>query len=138
MIRPHQHCGWCAAAVLGLLAGCAAPTVHPGRSAAVNTVQPKIELLGFDDCPNTPAMRANLVAALASIGGGWTFADSNQEELPEGDLRRGYPTPTVLVNGRDIYGLPVPTAPNMGCRMYPGGVPTTEDIAEKLKTAAGK
>lgn len=104
----------------------------------MNSAHPKIELLGFPDCPNTPIMRDNLKAALASIGGGWTFADINQEKLPEGDLRRGYPTPTILVHDRDLYGLPVPAAPNMGCRMYPGGVPDIAQIAEKLKSAAAK
>lgn len=104
----------------------------------MNSTQPTIELLGFPDCPNTPAMRANLRAALASIGSGWTFADTDQEKLPESDIRRGYPTPTILVNDRDLYGLPVPAAPSMGCRMYPGGVPGADDIAEKLKTATGK
>jgi hypothetical protein len=83
-------------------------------------------------------MRANLKAALAAVGKGWTFKDTDQERLPEGDLRRGYPTPTVLVNGRDLYGLPVPDAPSMGCRMYPGGVPEAKDLAERLKTTAGE
>ncbi|QOJ01015.1 MAG: hypothetical protein HRU70_11110 [Phycisphaeraceae bacterium] len=104
----------------------------------MNSAPPTIELLGFEGCPNTPAMRDNLKAALTAVGEGWTFKDTDQERLPEDDLRRGYPTPTVLVNGRDLYGLPVPTAPSMGCRMYPGGVPSTADLAEKLRTAPGK
>ncbi len=104
-------------------------------ASATTTTGPKIELLGFPDCPNTPAMRANLTAALASVGKGWTFTDTDQEQLPEGDLRRGWPTPTILVNGRDLFGMPAPTAPAMGCRMYPGGVPNSSDIAGKITTA---
>lgn len=104
----------------------------------MNSASPKIELLGFPGCPNTPELRDNLKAALASIGKGWTFTDTNQEALPEHDLRRGWPTPTVLVNGRDLFGMPAPTAPSMGCRMYPGGVPEAKDIAEKLKSAASQ
>ncbi len=138
MARTKQRSVWCAVAALGLFAGCAGPTTQPDRSAAVNSAQPKIELLGFEGCPNTPELRANLKAALASIGTGWTFTDTNQELLPESDLRRGWPTPTILVNGRDTFGMPAPTAPSMGCRMYPGGVPEADEIAEKLKAAAGK
>ncbi len=138
MVHRHRFSAIPAAAFLGFLAGCAAPTAETARSTPVNTSQPKIELLGFPDCPNTPTMRANLKAALASVGRGWTFTDTNQEKLPEGDLRRGYPTPTVLVNNHDLYGLPVPTAPSMGCRMYPGGVPDAGDIAGKLKAATAK
>lgn len=126
------------AALLGFLAGCTAPGTQPARSAAVNSAQPKIELLGFEGCPNTPELRTNLTAALASIGKGWTFTDTDQEKLPEGDLRRGYPTPTVLVNDRDLYGLPVPAAPSMGCRMYQGGVPDAADIAGKVRSATSR
>lgn len=93
----------------------------------------KIELLGFPGCPNTPSMRENLAVAIESLASGLTFTTINQEELPESDLRRGYPTPTVLVNGRDLFGLPVPTAPSMGCRVYDGGVPTVEKLAERLR-----
>jgi hypothetical protein len=80
-------------------------------------------------------MRANLAAALESIGRGWAFVEVDQQSLPEGDVRRGYPAPTVLVNGRDLYGLPVPGATSMGCRLYPGGVPSARDIEAKLNAA---
>lgn len=93
----------------------------------------RIELLGFPGCPNTPMMRNNLVAAIKSLGGGLTFSDVNQEELAEFDIRRGYPTPTVLVNGRDLFGLPVPITPSMGCRVYEGGVPSAEELAKRLR-----
>jgi hypothetical protein len=120
--------------LLGLLTGCAAPTARPARSAPVNTSPPTIELLGFPGCPNTPELRDNLKAALASMKNGWTFADINQEELPGGDIRRGWPTPTILVSGRDLFGMPPPTTPSMGCRMYPGGVPDAQTIAGRLRS----
>lgn len=104
----------------------------------MSAAQPTVELLGFAGCPNTPELRANLKAALASIGAGWTFTDTDQEALPEGDLRRGWPTPTILVSGRDLLGMAPPTAASMGCRMYPGGVPEAGEIAAKLKAAAGR
>lgn len=91
-----------------------------------------IELLGFPGCPNTPAMRDNLRAALKSIGGGLTFLDVNQEALPESDIRRGWPTPTVLVNGQDLFGIAPPSGPSMGCRMYAGGIPDPASIADRL------
>ena len=138
MFKPRRTFAVCSAAVLGVLAGCAAAPDKTARPFAMNAAQPAIELLGFPGCPNTPAMRDNLHAALASIGKGWTFTDTNQEQLPASDLRRGWPTPTVLVNGRDLFGMPAPTAPSMGCRMYPGGVPSAADITDKLRTAPGK
>ncbi|MGD9688439.1 MAG: hypothetical protein AB7K52_04270 [Phycisphaerales bacterium] len=140
MTRTRRPRAWLAALVLGLPGGCAAPPTEPAGSAAVNppanTAQPTIELLGFPDCPNTPALRASLTAALASIGRGWTFTDTNQEALPEGDRRRGWPAPTILVNGRDLFGLPAPAAASMGCRLYPGGVPDADAIAGRLRARA--
>jgi hypothetical protein len=111
------------------------------REAAATTATPEghamqIELLGFPGCPNTPAMREHLTAALKNLGGGLTFTDTNQEALPEHDLRRGWPTPTVLVNGADLFGMSPPTSPSMGCRMYPGGVPDAETIADRLTAPA--
>lgn len=95
-----------------------------------------IELLGFPNCPNTPSMRENLRAALTSVGGGLTFQDVNQESLPESDIRRGWPTPTVLVNGADLFGMAPPSAPSMGCRVYAGGVPDAASIASRLREKA--
>ncbi|MGE3108375.1 MAG: hypothetical protein AB7G11_03860 [Phycisphaerales bacterium] len=136
MVNPTRRIAWCGLLVIGLVGGCTSHRADPAGAPIMNSAQPKIELLGFASCPNTPTMRENLRAALASIGADWSFLDTDQEKLPAGDLRRGYPTPTVLVNGRDLYGLPVPTAPSMGCRMYPGGVPGANDIADRLNAAA--
>lgn len=94
-----------------------------------------IEVLGFADCPNTPEFLERVRAAARRFEGA-TVVYIDQESLPPSDLRRGYPTPTALVNGNDLFGLPRPTAPSMGCRMYDGGVPTTDRIAEKLRAVA--
>ncbi len=61
----------------------------------------------------------------------------DQEALPHGDIRRGYPTPTILVNGRDLFGLPEPEGPAMRCRVYPGGLPDVAEIARMLDQAGG-
>jgi hypothetical protein len=119
-------------AALAVLAGCAGMRRADTGSEHMHATSPQIEFLGFPGCPNTPRLRDSLAAALASMGNGWTFADTNQETLPEGDLRRGWPTPTILINGRDLFGMPAPTAPSMGCRMYPGGVPGARTIAKAL------
>lgn len=104
----------------------------------MNSSQPAIELLGFGGCPNTPTMRNHLTAALASIGKGWTFADIDQEAMPTDDIRRGYATPTILIDGQDLYGLPAPSTTSMGCRIYPGGVPDAARIASRIKAATTK
>jgi len=95
----------------------------------------KIEILGFADCPNTPAFRERVEAAAARLGDVQVIY-IDQESLPANDIRRGYPTPTAIVNQRDIFGLPTPTAPTMGCRMYPGGLPSEQAIVTALRDAS--
>lgn len=115
------------------LAGCAARQQLAGASRVPGPRALTIELLGFPDCPNTPVMRENLRAALKSLGGGLTFAEVNQESLPGSDLRRGWPAPTVLVNGADLFGMSPPSTASTGCRMYSGGVPSADAIAERVR-----
>lgn len=91
-----------------------------------------IEVLGFEGCPNTPTILANTKAAVARLRLNASVAYIDQERLPEGDIRRGWPTPTVLVDGRDLFGMPAPTSQGMGCRVYPSGAPGVDEIAERL------
>lgn len=98
----------------------------------------RIELLGFPGCPNLPLMRRNLAAALDRIGGGLAIQDLNQQALAADDPRNGFPSPTILVNGRDLFGMAAQAKPALGCRVYPGGVPGTEVIAERLRDALGE
>ncbi len=108
------------------LAGCQQVAAPDTRDAV------KIEVLGFAGCPNTPPFKERVEAAAKAVGG-FEVIYIDQESLPEDDLRRGYPTPTALVGEDDLFGLPKPESPSMGCRMYPGGLPTTDEIASQLR-----
>ncbi len=44
-------------------------------------------------------------------------------------------SPTILINGADMFDAPVPDEPRMACRFYPDGLPTLDEfeaIVEKL------
>ena len=89
-----------------------------------------IEFLYFDGCPNTPQLREYLEAALEQSAG--SFAAIDLTQLADNDLRRGYGSPTILINGRDLFEAPIPSSPSMSCRIYPGGLPDTNTLIAKL------
>lgn len=63
------------------------------------------------DCVNTETMRVNLDTALRSLKLPTDYAFIDLDTLPEIDVRRGYPTPTVLHQNADIFEMPAPTPP---------------------------
>lgn len=91
-----------------------------------------VELLGYPDCPNIPALRANLKAALAKLQRDCEFTDTNLDTLPDDDARRGYPSPTILVNGRDVSGPEAGGSAVAACRLFEGGVPGPDDLAAQI------
>jgi hypothetical protein len=91
------------ACCLVVLAGCAsAPRVQPSSHALV--------FLTRDGCVNTEAMRANLEGALDALKRSRDYQLIDADTLNPTDPRRGYGTPTILFNNRDLFGMPKPTA----------------------------
>lgn len=113
--------------------GCAPRVEHTAKAEDKSMVQ--IEVLGFGACPNTPEFRERITAAARDVGG-YEVVAIDQESLAPADPRRGYPGPTALVGGSDLFGLPAPSSPAMGCRVYPGGLPTVADIVSRLERFA--
>jgi hypothetical protein len=68
-------------------------------------------LLTRHGCQNTSEMRANLNAALDRLGLRDDLQIIDIGTLPPVDERTGYPTPTLLYNGRDVFGMPAPVPP---------------------------
>jgi hypothetical protein len=94
----------------------------------------KIEFLEMDGCPNVSAMWASLQQAIEKLGGKYTPERIDIISLSgKEDRRAGYGSPTILVNGKDLLGSPLPDNSNPSCRYYPGGVPGSEEITSRLK-----
>src|SRR5262249_43626384 len=79
-----------------------------GRSA---TLQHALVLLARDTCACLPDMVKSLERALAVLGWAGDYACVNIGSLDDADVRKGYPSPTLLWHGRDLFGMPVPTPP---------------------------
>ncbi|MCR9076496.1 MAG: hypothetical protein NXI07_10705 [bacterium] len=116
--------------ISGLLAALAVTGCASKQHAMETNKTNLIEFLAFDGCPNTPAMRESLTAAIEETGG--SFSEIDLATLDDNDLRRGYGSPTILVDGHDLFKLPKPNSPTMSCRIYPGGLPDTDTLIAKL------
>jgi hypothetical protein len=66
------------------------------------------------DCVTTPDMIFNTEDALKALGWPQDFHSIDISTLPKTDERTGYPTPTLLWKGKDIFGMPVPKPPYGG------------------------
>ena len=89
---------------------------EPGAPAADKDVtgnkpEVKFEFLTRDGCRNTPVLLENLKAAIGAGEIRAQFTVIQQATLPPDDPRAGYPTPTILLNGSDVFGLAAPQAP---------------------------
>lgn len=62
-------------------------------------------------CVNTATMRESLEDALTAMALPNDYQLIDADTLEMSDLRRGYGTPTVLYEGRDLFGMPEPPVP---------------------------
>jgi len=98
----------------------------------------RIELLVVADCPHEAAAAAVLTTALEEIGlGSSGFDVTIIDTQAEADRRHFIGSPTVCVNGEDVF--PEPDRPaSLACRLYPGteGTPGLRELRQALKRAA--
>ena len=44
-------------------------------------------------------------------------------------------SPTLLINGEDVDGMPAPEETSLSCRFYPNGIPSAKVIRRKVEEA---
>lgn len=116
--------------ILGTLLTCLVTGCSTTQQAMYTHTTHTIEFLSFEGCPNTPKLRESLNDALTQSNGSFIEVDLNQ--LNDDDIRRGYGSPTILVDGHDLFDLPTPSSSSMSCRIYAGGLPDTKSLIAKL------
>ncbi len=92
----------------------------------------KIEIQHFRGCPNSPEMIHRVKEAIKGseekIEYNEVLVESN--EIAEKLKFRG--SPTVLINGEDIEGREEPESASLNCRVYENGLPSIDEIREKI------
>lgn len=77
-----------------------------------SVTSPGLVLLSREGCVMTETMRAHLVEALRGLSSPTKpYQVVDLDTLPPEDVRRGYPTPTLLYDNRDVFGLMEPKPP---------------------------
>jgi len=84
---------------------------HAGEPHLTTLRMQELVLVTRDGCANTPVMRRHLEEALQALGRPIDYRVIDLGTLPASDCRRGYPTPTLLGDGVDLFGMEAPTPP---------------------------
>lgn len=64
----------------------------------------RVELIYFQGCPNVQRARENLRAAMSAAGVDPAVEEWDRDAPETPSYARRYPSPTVLVDGRDVCG----------------------------------
>ena len=99
-----------------------------------------VELIYDGDCPNVERARAQLLGAFAEVDLEARWQEWERSDAKSPDYVRGYGSPTILVDGRDIAGT-FPKGIAKCCRVYSNqsgeisGVPSLKAITSALLKA---
>ncbi len=99
-----------------------------------------VELIYDHDCPNVSKARAQLLRAIAEAGIEPGLSEWERADPAAADYVRGYGSPTILVNGKDVAGAEASEGISC-CRIYAGsdsdlqGVPSVQLIVAALRAA---
>ncbi|RPI75138.1 MAG: DUF2703 domain-containing protein [Ignavibacteriales bacterium] len=90
-----------------------------------------LELQHFIGCPNAPVLIERVKEAIKEFDSIYykeVIVDSNEKA---NEVRfRG--SPTLLINGEDFDNQPEPDEPALMCRYYPDGLPTVDNIKQRI------
>lgn len=92
----------------------------------------------FHGCPNGPKMIDSLKQAILGYEDKISFSELiiDTPELAKKYNFRG--SPTLLIQGIDIEGMPAPEDAALTCRFYPDGLPSSGKIRNKIKNLIDK
>lgn len=95
----------------------------------------KIQLLHFQGCPNVDVARAALRTAIAEEKLDVAVEEIDVEDPAAPAWARGWGSPTILVDGKDVAGQEPSASP--ACRLYAGGAPAVEMIRASIAGGRG-
>lgn len=97
-----------------------------------------LEFQYFEGCPNHKRMSDNLSEAIKGLENKIELKKVlvEDEETAKKVNFRG--SPTLLINGNDLLGMPIPDEPSLTCRFYANGIPSAIAIRDAILNALGE
>jgi hypothetical protein len=103
-------------------------------STKASFVFESLALVATAKCRYAPELMVNLNEALQLLNWPNDYQLIETDSLSEMDPIRGYPSPTLLWKGIDIFGMPEPSPPvTTQERAYENGVPSAATLASRLR-----
>jgi len=93
----------------------------------------EIEIQYFCCCPNSEEMIARTKKAILYFENLIDYKETLVEDNATAEKVKFRGSPTLLINGEDLENLPEPFQPNLACRIYSKGIPSLEEIKEKIQ-----
>ena len=101
----------------------------------------RVELVYDSDCPHVDDARRTIRDALSAVGSRGEWVEWNRDDAKTPIELRGYGSPTVLVNGRDVAAVGTEDTQAVGnsCRVYLDecgcycGTPSSDLIIKALR-----
>ena len=100
--------------LLSLAVAMTACSQTPQQMSSAKPSLTNLVFLTRQGCVNTTTMRESLEDALKAMALPHDYQFIDADTLTDSDPRSGYGTPTILYEGRDLFGVsetPVPTPP---------------------------
>ena len=97
------------------------------------TMMITIEVQHFHGCPNSDEMIKRVREAIAKSDIDVEFKEILVDTPEKAELHKFRGSPTVLINGIDLEGLPEPESGNLACRYYNNGIPSVETMINAIK-----
>lgn len=88
----------------------------------------KLEFQYFEGCPNHIKMWNNISEAIKGLEDRIKLEKVLVEDEVTAMQVKFRGSPTLLIDGEDLLGIPAPSESSLACRYYPNGIPTKDEI----------
>lgn len=92
-----------------------------------------VEVQYFEGCPHSDEMIERVKRAIAGSDVDIEYREVLVDTPKLAQQYRFRGSPTLIINGRDLEGLPEPANGNLSCRYYKDGLPTVNEIRHQFE-----